>query len=332
MAKKTKKHNRGLRFFSILLTLLIILVSFALITYNYTIEKFLSEINFTQIDRESIGISDTAIKTAGVKTVLLLGTDSGDIEAGARSDTIILASVNTNLKTLKLISIPRDTKVDIKGYWPQKINHAYHFGGAELMLHTINSNFDLAVDDYVVIDYAGVAKIVDAVGGIDLELTQEEINFINSRYMAQTARDGKIKSGGIYLDAEPGMVHLNGIQAVTHARDRKSSALADFDRQTRQRNIIEAVIKKLDSKSLPEIMNISSTFLSTVGTSMPKDEILKYLTIFAMNKSEYIDNIKSYQNPSGENGTGYRGIGKIYEFIPVIDKTIEMFNKYINEE
>lgn len=332
--KKQKKHNRGLKFLSIFLTFLIIVVSIILIGYNYIIEQFLTEINFIELNRDKIGISKDALKVDGVKTILLLGTDSGDLTEEGRTDVIILASINTNLKTIKLISIPRDTRVDIKDHWPQKINHAYHYGGAELMLHTINSNFDLAVDDYALIDYAGLVKIIDGVGGIDLELTQNEIDFINSSYMSNTAKAGGIEIVETYLDAVPGKVHLNGLQAVTHARDRKSTILGDFDRTERQRNIIQAVVKQVNEKSVNEIMDIAKKFLGSVKTSVPKDEIIKYILEFGFNKDIYISNIKSYQNPSGANGSGRSGTTSkgIYEFIPDIELTKELFNQYINEE
>lgn len=330
--KRRKKYNRGLKFLSTFLTLLIILVSLALVGYNYIIEKFLIEIDYEEIDKGSIGISEDALKVDGVKTVLLLGTDSGDLSGDGRTDVIILASVNTKLKTIKLISIPRDTKVNIKGYAPQKINHAYFYGGPKLMLHTINSNFDLNVDDYALIDYGGVARIVDGIGGIDLELDQDEIDFINSRYMAKTIKAGNIKTSVKRLNAKPGMVHLNGIQAVTHARNR-NSLLGDFDRTERQRNIIQAVIKKAENKSINEIMALTKKFLSSVKTSVSKDEILKYLIEFGFNKDQYLKNVKSYQNPSGANGSGKRGPNKkVYEFVPVMPLTKDLFNQYINKE
>lgn len=335
MAKKRKKkYSRGLRFLSGFLTFLIIIVSVLLLGYNYIVEQFLTEIDYAEIDREDIGISEDALKVSGIKTVLLLGTDSGDLTESGRTDSIILASVNTKKKTIKLISIPRDTKVNIRGLAPQKINHAYHYGGAKLMLHTINSNFDLAVDDYFLIDYACVVKVVDAVGGIDLKLSQNEIDFINSAYMSRTIRDGKIKMRRQPLKAKPGIVHLNGIQAVTHARDRNSSALADFDRTERQRNIIQAVIKEANSKSVNEIMEIAKELLGSVKTSMPKDEILKYLFEFGFNKDQYINNIKSYQNPTGANGSGHSGKSSkgLYEFIPDMYLTKKYFDQYINKE
>lgn len=330
MAKKRRKSNRGLKFLTILLTLMIILVSVGLITYNYTIEKILGSVTYVALNREDIGISKEAVKLSEVKTILLLGTDSGDLTTSGRTDVIILASINTKLKTIKLISIPRDTKVSIKGYADQKINHAYHFGGPELMLHTINDNFDLNVDDYMLIDYRGVAEIVNAVGGIDIELSQDEIDFVNSRYLAQTARNAKMSSTP--LKAKPGIVHLNGIQAVTHARNR-DSLLGDFDRGERQRNVIMAVMKKAESKSLPELINLTSKFLSSVKTSIKKEVVLKYLSIIALSKNEYVNNVKSYQNPNGADGSGVRGPNKkVYEFVPVMNLTKKNFNKYINEE
>lgn len=335
--KKNKKQNRGLKFFTTLLTLLIILVSILLVGYNYILENFFSEIDFYDLDRDNIGISKDAIKVDGVKTVLILGKDEGSFEDYGRSDVLILASVNTKLKTLKLISIPRDTVVPIPGEWTTKINAAYALGGPELALRTINTNFDLHVDDYIVIDYAGVAEIVDAVGGIDLELTEQEIEQINER-VSQTARHGKIKSGGVLLKAKPGLVHLNGIQAVTHARDRSSvdtDLLNDYGRTNRQRNIIQAIVKEMEKQSIDKIMSIVKNLLNSVQISMSKDKILGYIFEFGFNKKQYTSNIKSYQNPSHETGSFLprnSSEGRKSETYPNIERAKELFDQYINKE
>ncbi len=337
---KKQKHNRGLKSLSVFLTILIILVAIVLAGYNYIIDELLTELGFSNLDRANIGISDDARKIEGVKTVLLLGQDEGDFSQQGRSDVIMLASINTNLKTLKLISIPRDTYVEIKDYGETKINAAYFYGGPELTLHTINSNFDLNVDDYVLIDYAGLAQIVDAVGGIELELTNNEIYEIN-RFVAKTARDGKIKTKDLHLDAEEGLVLLNGVQAVSHARNRSTfidnekhgEIGSDFARTARQRDIIEAVIGKADSIPLNKLMNVAKSFLNTVETSVPKDEVLGYLIEFGLNKNKYMNDIKSYQNPSYSTETAYDDYNHAGAIIvPYMEKTKELFNQYINEE
>lgn len=333
--KKMKKQNKGLKFLAVLLTVLIIVLSIILIGYNYILENFLSEIGFYDLDRSNIGINENAIKVDGVKTILLLGKDEGSLEGdeGSRSDVIILASINTNLKTFKLISIPRDTQVDIPGEWTTKINAAYFYGGPELALRTINSNFDLNVDDYVIIDYDGVSKLVDAVDGIDLELNQDEIDFINER-IEETVYFGKIESEAIILDAEPGMVHLNGVQAVTHARDRSSYIdeynRDDFGRANRQRNIIQEVATKAQSQPINQLMDIAKSLLSAVQTSLGKDKILGYILEFGINSKSYTENMKSYQNPSYETNSISGAEGT--ELIPDMELTKELFNKYINEE
>lgn len=335
--KKTKKHNRGLKFLTTLLTLLIIAVSLLLIGYNYILENFLSEINFFDLDRDDIGINKDALKVEGVKTILILGKDEGSFDDKGRSDVIILASINTKLKTLKLISIPRDTVVPVPDYWTQKINEAYFYGGPELTLKTINSNFDLHVDDYLVIDYAGVADLVDAVGGIELELTKQEIYHVNER-IEQTIKHGKINSKVKSLNAEPGLVRLNGVQAVSHARDRSSvdtDLLNDYGRTNRQRNIIEATAKELAKQSLPQIMDITQKFLNSVRTSISKETMLKYILEIVMYKTTYIENIKSYQNPSHETGSYLprnSSLGRPTENYPDFEVAKELFNQYINEE
>jgi LCP family protein required for cell wall assembly len=160
--------------------------------------------------------------------VLLLGIDTGDLgrtEQG-RSDTLMVATVNPNDNKTTLVSIPRDTYVDIVGYGTQdKINHAYAFGGAAMSMDTVEKYLDIPIDHYVSINMMGIKELVDAVGGVDvnndLEFTQD---------------------GHQYAF---GPIHLNGEEALGYIRMRYEDPRGDYGRQLRQRAIVEAVVKKV---------------------------------------------------------------------------------------
>lgn len=161
-------------------------------------------------------------------SVLLLGIDTGDLgrtEQG-RSDTLMVATVNPNDNKTTLVSVPRDTYVDIVGYGTQdKINHAYAFGGAAMSMDTVENYLDIPIDHYVSINMMGIKELVDAVGGVDvnndLEFTQD---------------------GHQYAF---GPIHLNGEEALGYIRMRHEDPRGDYGRQLRQRSIVEAVVKKV---------------------------------------------------------------------------------------
>lgn len=333
--RKDKKEKRGLNIFlKVLFTIfmiIIILMAVLIYLYNHNINNIFDKINTRKINVEELGISEEARQqhVETVKNVLLLGTDTGDLTSQGRTDSIIIASMNTKLKTLKLISIPRDTYVNIKGYAPQKINHSFFFGGPALMLNTINSNFDLALEDYVLIDYKGVAEIVEAVGGIDVKLEQGEINFIN-RYIPEMQRKTKLKT--TYINKGPGVIHLDGVRAVAHARNR--SVGSDFDRQERQRTIILKVLEKAKDMKVPDMLKFAEKAAGLVQTSLDKKEIIEYITEIGLNKNQYLKNIMSFQNPSLETHSGNHGRSAdgLYVFKPNVEKTKELFAEYIYEK
>lgn len=161
-------------------------------------------------------------------SVLLLGIDTGDLgrtEQG-RSDTLMVATVNPNDNKTTLVSIPRDTYVDIVGYGTQdKINHAYAFGGAAMSMDTVEKYLDIPIDHYVSINMMGIKELVDAVGGVDVN------NDLEFTYEGQNYAFGPI--------------HLNGEEALGYIRMRYEDPRGDYGRQLRQRAVVEAVVKKV---------------------------------------------------------------------------------------
>lgn len=202
-------------------------------------------------------------------------------------------------------------------------------GGAKLMLHTVNTNFDLAIDDYLLVDYNAVANLVDKVGGIDIKLVQGEIDHIN-KFIGDVARKTGKKAHRI--TQSPGVIHLDGVQAVAHARNRKMDS--DFGRQARQRDIITKVLEKTRGMNPVEIYGLAEEMASLVETSVEKKDILRYVSEFIINQKAYLEHILSYQNPSIETGTGWHDSmdNGIYIFNMDKKKTTELFHKYIYEE
>lgn len=172
--------------------------------------------------------------------VLVLGVDTLD-KGTQRSDTMMIATIGP--ATLKLTSLQRDTKVQIPGKGSAKLNAAYAYGGAELAMRTVNETFDTNIMHYIVVDFTALVKMVDALGGIDVDITQEEMDHINGNVMYSGRVFGALGYTFTELKEYGENTHLNGLQALGYARIRKLDS--DFMRTSRQRIVIGEMLEKL---------------------------------------------------------------------------------------
>ncbi len=199
------------------------------------------------------GVADMELMSApGVTNILLLGIDD-DGSSGSRSDTIMLASLDSGNNTIRLCSILRDCYVEIPGYKSSRINAAYAYGGAQLAVHTVESNFRVKIDHCVTIDMKALVAVVDAMGGVEIELTAAEANQVNLHSHCG-------------LTTEAGLQLLNGKQAVTYAQIRKIDS--DFMRTQRQRTLINAIVAKLKGLGVGELMGVVQAVAPNVSTDM----------------------------------------------------------------
>ena len=239
-----------------------------------------------------------------VVNFVLLGSDSRNVNSmeSGRSDTIMIASINPMKKSINLVSIPRDTYVTVPGYGKTKINHAYAYGKEQLTLKTINSNFNLNITDYVTIDFSGLKNIIDEIGGIELELSTQEKEYIG-------IKDSRLN--------QTGKIKLNGEEALKHSRNRTVGN--DFTRAERQRDVMEAIINKIASLEINQILALSDEFLKEVKTNINVTSYIGLLTSIISNKNEYLSNITSTQVPSSEYAKGQM-IDGIYYFVSDMEK------------
>lgn len=213
-------------------------------------------------------IYKVAKKDPNIENILIIGTDSRDVtrERG-RSDALIVLSYNKKTEEIKMISILRDSLVPIEGHGWSRINHAYSWDGVGLCVNTVNQLFDLDIQRFVVVDFNGVTDFVDKVGGIDMNLTQAEANYINN-----------YSSGTLNLQA--GKNHLNGDRALVYMRIRKIDS--DFKRTERQRKVIEAVAKKIVAeKNLSEILDLTEFAFGLIKTNITFTELTGAVTDIA---------------------------------------------------
>lgn len=193
--------------------------------------------------KEAEGYTSEPMKEDGVINVLLIGNDSRLAGDDGRSDAMILVSISNQTKTITMTSFLRDMYVEIPGHDGNRLNAAYAYGGAELLMETIELNFGIPVHRYALVNFQAFANLVDAVGGIDLDLTNDEVKWINAYLMEYNQLEGKDLAADFLDPSLSGNLHLNGPQALAFTRNRYIGT--DFGRTERQRKVLSAVIKKL---------------------------------------------------------------------------------------
>lgn len=218
-----------------------------------------NKVEKVEVDKDDIGITEEVEEklspySNSIINIALFGIDSADATTG-RSDSIIIATIDTNHKKLKLTSIMRDSYVNISGIGNDKINHAYAFGGAQLAIKTLNENFDLNIEDFVAVNFDSLPKIIDMIGGVTVDITNEEVSHISG-----------INSAGTY--------NLTGAQALAYSRIRYATG-GDYVRTERQRTILTKMFEKILNINAAQYSTLISQMLPMVQTSLDYSKILE---------------------------------------------------------
>ena len=198
--------------------------------------------------------------------IMLIGQDKRPGQGRQRSDSMILVTVNKSTKTITLTSFMRDQYVQIPGYQPHKLNHSYQYGGMSLLNETLRVNFGVYIDGDVEVDFNGFTKIIDLLGGVEIELTKAEATYLTD------SRAGQFTEGKNLLDGK-------AAQAYSRLREIDS----DYRRAERQRKVIMSIINAYKSKPVDELISIMQEILPYVTTNMSNAQILGYaLEIFPL--------------------------------------------------
>lgn len=219
-------------------------------------------------------------KVSGVKNILLIGTDARSSDEDGRSDSMIVLSVNSKKNRIVMTSILRDSYVEIPGHGSNRINAAYSYGQEDLLIQTIEQNFKIPIDAYAKVDFFSFIDIVDAVGGVEIDVSEEEKEWVNA-YLNETNELLGKEFGDGYLTSA-GVQTLSGKQALSYARIRYIGT--DFQRTERQREIITAVAAKAKTMGPTAITKLMDSVLPNVKTNMKHSE----LTLLAMKSIMYV--------------------------------------------
>ena len=255
-----KKKGRKLKAFGITVLVLLILLVIIVGAIFLFINNKLGKMQQVDLNEEDLNVSaEVAEKLSKFRNIAIFGIDSraDTYSKGNRSDCIIIASMNNETKEVKLVSVYRDTYVQIEGHGLDKITHAYSYGEAPLAIKTLNTNFDLNITEFVTVNFDAVKDIIDDIGGISMNITSEEVSHIPG-----------ITKAGTYT--------LTGEQALAYARIRYASG-GDYKRTERMRDVLTAVVNKVKTFDISQLNKFIDNVLPKVYTNITVSDIFSMI-------------------------------------------------------
>lgn len=308
------------RFLLVLSFLIAIIAGVGVARIQYELDSTLNKIDRDSAINLSEAVSGVENLTSDDKIVniLLIGADKRESwsEAG-RSDTVMIATLDMKHKQLKLTSLMRDMWVEIPGHGTHKFNAAYSYGGVSLLYQTIAANFGLKLDGYAVVDFAAFKEVIDAMGGVEIELTQAEYDYLVKAYK----RHPKVKDG-----LQVGKNLMSGNQALAYSRIRQVGR-SDFRRTERQRTVIQSMFTNIKSMSIGEIKALAEKMLPNIVTDLSNEQIYSYMfSVLTMGTTE----IKQFRIPTDEAHTPQK-IGKEDVLVLDLPANVTALNQFIFE-
>lgn len=263
------------------LKVILILFGILLLVVAIGMGMFYTKLN--QMDKLDLNKSDLGITPTEelkeydnykeIKNIALFGVDSTDSATSGRSDAIMVATIDPIHDKLKITSIMRDSYVNIEGHGYDKINHAYAFGGPQLSIKTINQTFGLNIENFVAVDFSSLPILIDQLGGIQINITEEELLYINSYIDGINAVDGTNSSHITYA----GEQFVDGVQALAYSRIRYTAG-GDYERTQRQRTVLNALFEKATTTAPSEYLGLINNMLPYIQTNLGATELLKLAT------------------------------------------------------
>jgi len=277
------------------------------------------------IDPEEVDwgkLYEDVMKDSDIKNILLIGNDGRPGDTGsARSDSMILCSINKKTNEITLVSFMRDMYVPIPGYSDNRINAAYSFGGSSLLKETIEKDFGIQIDNRIEINFEGFIKTMTAVGNINIELNKDEVEYLNRMGNAMNAEEGLPES---VWNLKEGMNSLTPEQALAYARTRYVGR-SDFERTERQRKVITEAFKNINKLPLSEQVDFVNSVLPYIATDMTDMEILGYVYYVAtegvnMGETHRVPEDRAYKNET---------INKMMVLLPDLQKNSELLKEWL---
>lgn len=267
-SQKRRKRRKTILIIEVIVLLLLLAALFLWLKVGLINWDDLKDLKTNDLDAETQELLDD------YTTIALFGVDNrstGNYDTG-NSDSIMICSINNNTKEVKLVSVYRDTCLDVDGDETfRKCNYAYNHGGPQSAIEMLNRNLDLNIQKYVSVDFYALAEAVDALGGIELDITDEEASYMNGTggYIAMTAEITGRKGGNVSV----GHQTVNGVQAVAYCRIRYTAG-GDFGRAERQRTVLEQMVAKLNGAGIGDLNNLVDAVFDDIGTNFTMSQII----------------------------------------------------------
>lgn len=288
----------------------------------------------TEIEYEE-DIQNDAVLDDNITNILIIGSDERNPKERGRSDAMMIATIDEKHKSLKLTSLARDTYVKIPGRGYEKLNHAYSYGGAKLLTKTIENNFGVGISHYVNINFTSFIDIIDALGGITLNVQKSEIQELNKYIPECYEASSNKKNKKMELISSPGKQVLNGYQALSYSRIRKNDSA--FKRDGRQRAVLQSLLDEVSTMSFGEATRVANAVFPYIKTNIKPMEMLKYMgKVLKIGDTE----IKQLEFPIAEYSKGgiLKGKGWVLQFdakkcLPILHKFIfgeNVSDKYLS--
>ncbi|MBQ2835555.1 MAG: LCP family protein [Clostridia bacterium] len=282
--------KKTLKIIGIILLILIVIIGITLAIGTSYVKSKLSKINVEEIDKTAVGITEEVEKELkGYRNIALFGIDSrkDDYGLGNRSDCIIIASLNQDTNEIKLVSVYRDTYMQVESNGKQildKVTHAYSYGGPENALKALNTNLDLNITEYVTVNFDAVIEAVNTMGGVTINIDSSELKYIND-YIKSTSSTTGVKSN---LITNTGEQVLDGVQAVAYSRIRYTEG-GDYKRAERMRTVINAMLAKVKTLDASSLNKLIDTILPRISTNITSSDVAELIPIVtALNITESI--------------------------------------------
>lgn len=328
----------------IVLTTLAVLIPIVTFSHFYIKINSIFEKN-ENVEAKSLNnniVLNDAIISDDITNVLLIGTDARSSKEQGRSDAMMIATIDEQHKKIKLTSLARDTYVDIPGHGEQKLNHAYSYGGADLLMQTIEHNFYIDISNYAIVNFNSFSSIIDALGGVTVEVKENELSELNKYIPECFEASTNNKNRKIELIEEAGIQKLNGYQALSYSRIRKNDNATERD--NRQRKVLQALMDKSSDMNVFDITKVLNAVLPYIKTNMDFNDILKYgkkvLKMNNFNLEQLAFPINEYKEDKRIDGKGWVTTFNKDKCLPILHQFIfedeeflnknEVYNSYLN--
>ena len=291
--------------YCIILSISVVIIStisnvYALNSYREVTNKSNENIIQSNYDKQEKKF-DSSKKNKGVSNILLIGSDSKNFDNVGRSDAMMILTIDDKNKSIKLTSLVRDTLVNIPGYGYEKLTHAYAYGGAKLLLDTIEQNFKISIKDYAAVNFNSFIDLVDVLGGVEVNVKEKEIDHLNDVIVNSFNTSNKEAEEPQFIRSD-GKQLLNGYQALAYARIRKIDSI--YERDTRQREVLKSIADKLVELPITNYPKVIKKILPYVDVNI---SMSKLINLAITSKEIYNYELKQMEFPLED----YRESGRL---------------------